>query len=103
MQLGLIPYSVLQTGVGYQNSGWQANLYVTYNSGARRAFFTNPGDKTTDFAPFFVNLDLSSRIPLTSNLGLTVYLENLLGEQYERVNRIYSPGFTLRVGLSANF
>ncbi|MEH2301495.1 MAG: TonB-dependent receptor [Nostoc sp.] len=103
LQLGLIPYSVLQTGVGYQNSGWQANLYVTYNSGARRAFFTNPGDKTTDFAPSFVNLDLSGRIPLTRNLGLTVYLENLLGEQYERVNRIYSPGFTFRVGLSANF
>ncbi|MEH1814272.1 MAG: TonB-dependent receptor [Nostoc sp.] len=103
LQLGLIPYSVLQTGVGYQNSGWQANLYVTYNSGARRSIFTNPTDKPTDFAPSFVNLDLSGRIPLTSNLGLTVYLENLLGEQYERVNRIYSPGFTFRVGLNANF
>ncbi len=103
LQLGLIPYSVLQTGVGYQNSGWQANLYVTYNSGARRAFFTNPGDTITDFAPSFVNLDLTGRIPVTSNVGLTVYLENLLGEQYERVNRIYSPGFTFRVGLNASF
>jgi len=78
-------------------------LYVTYNSGTRRAFFTNPGDTITDFAPSFVNLDLSGRVPLTSNVGLTVYLENLLGEQYERVNRIYSPGFTFRVGLNANF
>ncbi|OYD90152.1 TonB-dependent receptor [Nostoc sp. 'Peltigera membranacea cyanobiont' 210A] len=103
LQLGLIPYSVLQTGVGYQNSGWQANLYVTYNSGARRSIFVNSTDKPTDFAPSFVNLDLSGRIPLTSNLGLTVYLENLLSEQYERVNRIYSPGFTFRLGLSANF
>ncbi|WP_193199221.1 TonB-dependent receptor plug domain-containing protein [Nostoc sp. MG11] len=102
LQLGLIPYSVLQTGVGYQNAGWQANLYVTYNSGARRAFFTNPGDRSTDFAPSFLNLDFSGRIPITSTLGLTVYLENLLGEQYERVNRIYSPGFTFRVGLSSN-
>lgn len=103
LQLGLIPYSVLQTGVGYENAGWQANLYVTYNSGARRSIFANPGDKATDFAPSFVNLDFTGRIPLTTNLGLTVYLENLLGEQYERVNRIYSPGFTFRVGLSANF
>ncbi|MBW4676633.1 MAG: TonB-dependent receptor [Desmonostoc geniculatum HA4340-LM1] len=102
LQLGLIPYSVLQTGIGYQNAGWQANLYVTYNSGARRSIFNNPGDRTTDFAPSFVNLDLTGRIPLTSNLGLTVYLENLLGEQYERVNRIYSPGFTFRVGLSSS-
>jgi outer membrane cobalamin receptor len=102
LQLSLIPYSVLSTGIGYQNAGWQANLYVTYNSGARRAFFNNPGQKSTDFAPSFVNLDLSGRIPLTSNLGLTVYLENLLGEQYERVNRIYSPGFTFRVGLTSN-
>nr|WP_225225561.1 TonB-dependent receptor [Komarekiella delphini-convector] len=101
LQLGLIPYSVLQTGIGYQNAGWQANLYVTYNSGARRAFFTNPGDRSTDFAPSFLNLDFSGRIPITNTLGLTVYLENLLGEQYERVNRIYSPGFTFRLGLNA--
>ncbi|MBH8553726.1 TonB-dependent receptor [Nostocaceae cyanobacterium CENA357] len=102
LQLGLIPYSVLQGGIGYQNSGWQANLYVTYNSGARRAFFTNPSDTSVDFAPSFLNLDLSGRIPVNSNLGLTVYLENLLGEQYERVNRIYSPGFTFRVGLTSS-
>ncbi|AFY31875.1 TonB-dependent siderophore receptor [Calothrix sp. PCC 7507] len=102
LQLGLIPYSILQTGVGYQNAGWQANLYVTYNSGARRSLFNNPSDKATDFAPSFLNLDLSGRIPLTRNLGLTVYLENLLGEQYERVNRIYSPGFTFRVGLTSD-
>ncbi|MEH1780155.1 hypothetical protein [Nostoc sp.] len=48
----------------------EANLYVTYNSGAHRSVFANPTDKPTDFAPSFVNLDLSGRIPLTSNLGL---------------------------------
>jgi vitamin B12 transporter len=104
LQLGQIPYSLLQAGVGYEKSGWQANLYLTYNSGTRRATFANTqiGNKATDFAPSFLNLDLSSRIPLTQNLGLTIYLENLLGEQYERVNRIYSPGFTFRVGLSSS-
>jgi outer membrane cobalamin receptor len=101
LQLGLIPYSVLQTGIGYQKAGWQANLYATYNSGARRAAFSQTGNPR-DFAPSFFNLDFSGRIPLTTNLGLTVYLENLLGEQYERVNRIYSPGFTFRVGLTAD-
>ncbi len=103
LQLGLIPYSVAQAGVGYQNLGWNANLYVTYNSGTRRALFNFPGDTNRDFAPAFLNLDLSGRIPVTRNLGLTVYLENLLGEQYERVNRIYSPGLTFRVGLTSNF
>ncbi|MGM3309386.1 TonB-dependent receptor plug domain-containing protein [Anabaena sp. WFMT] len=104
LQLGLIPYSLLQTGIGYQKDGWQANLYLTYNSGTRRSVFTNTaaGDKNTDFSPSFVNLDLSGRIPVSKNLGVTVYLENLLGEQYERVNRIYSPGFTFRLGLTAN-
>jgi outer membrane cobalamin receptor len=102
LQLGLIPYSVMQTGIGYQNSGWQANLYVTYNSGARRAFFNRTGESPTDFAPSFLNLNFSGRIPITANLGLKFYLENLLGEQYERVNRIYSPGFTFRVGLSSD-
>lgn len=101
LQLGLIPYSNLQAGIGYEKNGWQANLYATYNSGSRRALFNNPNDKTTDFIPSYVNFDLSGRIPLTSGLGLTFYLENLLGEQYERVNRIYSPGFTFRIGLSS--
>ncbi|WP_414577448.1 TonB-dependent receptor plug domain-containing protein [Anabaena sp. CCY 9402-a] len=102
LQLGLIPYSNLQAGIGYQQNGWQANLYATYNSGARRALFNNPNDKNTDFAPSYVNFDLSGRIPLSKGLGLTFYLENLLGEQYERVNRIYSPGFTFRVGLNSS-
>ncbi|MBD2625604.1 TonB-dependent receptor plug domain-containing protein [Trichormus variabilis] len=104
LQLGLIPYSLLQAGIGYEKAGWQANMYVTYNSGSRRSVFTNTagGDKNTDFSASFVNLDLSGRIPVSKNLGLIIYLENLLGEQYERVNRIYSPGFTFRVGLTAN-
>ncbi|AFY50490.1 outer membrane cobalamin receptor protein [Nostoc sp. PCC 7524] len=101
LQLGLIPYSNLQAGIGYEKDGWQANLYATYNSGARRALFLNPSDRNTDFSPSYVNFDLSGRIPLNRGLGLTFYLENLLGEQYERVNRIYSPGFTFRVGLSS--
>lgn len=102
LQLGFIPYSVAQAGVGYQNSGWQANLYVTYNSGTRRALFTNQNQSSRDFIPSFWNLDLSSRIPITPNLGLTVYVENLLDQQHEKVNRIYSPGLTLRVGLTSN-
>ncbi|MTJ52682.1 TonB-dependent receptor [Anabaena sp. UHCC 0253] len=104
LQLGLIPYSLLQTGIGYQNNGWQANLYATYNSGSRRSIFSRniPGERSTDFAPSFFNLDFSGRIPVNKNLGLTFYLENILGEQYERVNRIYSPGFTFRVGLTSS-
>ncbi|WP_228059541.1 TonB-dependent receptor plug domain-containing protein [Plectonema radiosum] len=102
LQLGLIPYSNLQAGIGYGKDGWQANLYGTYYSGARRALFTAPGDKNTDFSPSYFNLDFSARIPINQNLGFTFYLENLLGEQYERVNRIYSPGLTWRVGLSSS-
>ena len=104
LQLGLIPYSVAQSGISYRNSGWEGNLYLTYNSGMRRALFTNTaaGQTPTDFSPSFLNLDLSGKIPLTNNTAMTIYLENLLGEQYEKVNRIYSPGFTLRVGVTAN-
>jgi vitamin B12 transporter len=102
LQLGLIPYSVASAGIGYENRGWQANLYTTYYSGARRALYTRSGDTITEFTPSFFNLDFSARVPVTRNLGLTVYLENLLDEKYERVNRIYSPGFTFRIGLTAN-
>ncbi|NMF61817.1 TonB-dependent receptor plug domain-containing protein [Brasilonema octagenarum] len=102
LQLGLIPYSVASAGIGYEIAGWQANLYATYYGGARRAIYTRVGETATDFSPSFFNLDFSARVPVTKNLGLTVYLENLLDEQYERVNRIYSPGFTFRLGLTAN-
>lgn len=102
LQLSMIPYSVAQAGISYTGGGWQANLYATYNSGARRAFFINPGEKITDFVPPFFNLDFSARIPIFPSLAITIYLENLLDEQYERVNRIYSPGFTFRIGLTSN-
>lgn len=102
LQLGLIPYSVASTGIGYESGGWQTNLYATYYGGARRAIYAKIGESMTDFSPSFFNLDFSARVPVTKNLGLTVYLENLLDEQYERVNRIYSPGFTFRLGLTTH-
>lgn len=103
LQLGLVPYSVGQLGIGYNSGGWQVNLFASYHSGARRAFFNNPGESTTDFSPSWLNLDLGARIPITRNLGLTVFLENLADRTYEKANRIYQPGLTFRVGISSNF
>jgi len=103
LQLGLVPYSVGQLGLGYQSGGWEVNLFASYYSGARRAFFNNPGDSSTDFSPSWLSLDLGARIPITRNLGLTVYLENLSDRAYEKSNRIYQPGLTYRVGISSNF
>jgi vitamin B12 transporter len=103
LQLSFVPYSVAQLGVGYANKGWEVNLLTNYNAGTRRAFFTNPGQTSTDFIPSFLNLDLGARIPVGENVGLNLYVENLADVQYEKVNRIYSPGRTYRVGISANF
>jgi vitamin B12 transporter len=103
LQLGLVPYSVGQLGLGYQSGGWEVNLFASYYSGARRAFFNNPGDSSTDFSPSWLSLDLGARIPITRNLGLVVYLENLADRAYEKANRIYQPGLTYRVGISSNF
>nr|WP_045054468.1 TonB-dependent receptor [Aliterella atlantica] len=103
LQLGLIPFSVAQFGVGYNSNGWQVNLYASYFGGARRAFFLNPGDSNTDYSPSFLNLDLAARVPLWRNLGLNLYLENLADVRYEKSNRIYHPGLTFRVGVSSDF
>lgn len=103
LQLGLVPYSVGQLGIGYQSGGWQVNLFASYFSGARRAIYNNPGDSITDFSPSFLNLDLGARIPLSNSLGLVVYLENLADRTYEKANRIYQPGLTYRIGISSNF
>jgi len=103
LQLGLVPYSVGQIGVGYQSGGWQVNLFASYYSGARRALFNNPGENSTDFSPSWLSLDLGARIPITKNLGLTFFLENLADRTYEKANRIYQPGLTYRIGISSNF
>jgi outer membrane cobalamin receptor len=103
LQLGLIPYSVAQAGIGYANQGWELNLLTNYNAGTRRALFTGTGQTSTDFVPAFFNLDISGRIPLSAHTALNLYVENLADVQYERVNRIYSPGLTFRAGISANF
>jgi vitamin B12 transporter len=103
LQLSMVPYSVGQLGIGYQSQGWQINLFATYNSGSRRAFFNRPDESTTDFTSSWLNLDLSARIPISANLGLTIYLENLADRTYEKANRIYHPGFTFRFGLQSSF
>jgi len=103
LQLAMVPYSVAQLGIGYASDGWQLNLFASYNSGARRAFFNNPDESTTDFIPSWLNLDLSARIPVTKNIGLVVYLENLADVTYEKANRIYHPGLTFRIGLESSF
>jgi vitamin B12 transporter len=103
LQLALVPYSVAQLGVSYANKGWEFNLLTNYNGGTRRAFFNNPGQVSTNFVPSFLNLDLSARVPVSENVGLNFYVENLADVQYEKVNRIYSPGRTFRAGVSANF
>jgi vitamin B12 transporter len=103
LQLSFVPYSVAQVGIGYANRGWEVNLLANYNAGTRRTFFNNPGQVSTDFIPSFLNLDLGARIPVSENVGINLYVENLADVQYEKVNRIYSPGRTYRVGVSANF
>ncbi|MBD2328053.1 TonB-dependent receptor [Alkalinema sp. FACHB-956] len=103
LQLAQVPFSVGQFGIGYEHQGWQINLYANYFSGARRAIFVNPGESPRDFSPSWLNVDLSARIPITRRLGLLLYLENLGGRTYEKVNRLYQPGTTIRIGLNSEF
>jgi vitamin B12 transporter len=102
-QLSQIPFSVGQLGLGYSNQGWQVNLYTNYFSGARRTFFLSPTNNAREFSPSWLNVDLNLRVPVSRGLGLMVYLENLGGKSYEKVNRIYQPGTTFRIGLSSEF
>ena len=103
LQLATIPYSVAKLGVSYASNGWQANLFFNYYSGSRRAIFPDRGISTTDFSPSYLSLDLNSKIPLASNLALTINLENLTDRSYEKSNRIFQPGLTYRIGLQASF
>jgi vitamin B12 transporter len=103
LQLGEIPFSVGQLGLGYENAGWQFNVYTNYFSGARRSLFTLATDSPRAFSPSWLSVDLSARLLITKGLGLLVYLENLGGKTYERTNRIYQPGTTFRIGLSSEF
>jgi vitamin B12 transporter len=103
LQLSTLPYSVGKLGVGYSSNGWQANLYGNYYSGARRALFVNSGESNRDFSAPWFSVDISLRAPIARQLGLSIFLENLFDKSYEKVNRIYQPGLTYRVGLQGSF
>jgi vitamin B12 transporter len=107
LQSVTVPYSVAQAGIGYQSNGWELNLIGSYNSGPRRAVASrippDPKVSTLDFTPSWFNLDLAARVPLSKNVGLTFYLENLADVQYEKVLRLFQPGLTYRVGVTASF
>lgn len=102
LQLSTVPYSVGKLGLSYESKGWQANLFLNYYSGSRRAVFVQPGVSATDFSPAYLSLDFNGRIPVNKNVGLTLSLENLTNHRYEKTNRIYQPGLTFRLGIQAN-
>jgi len=105
LQLATVPYSVGKLGVSYDSNGWQANLFFNYYSGSRRAVFAQNtlGQRATDFSPAYLSLDFNAKVPLYKNVALTLSLENLANNSYEKTNRIYQPGLTYRVGLQASF
>ena len=102
LQLSTVPFSVAQMGIGYAANGWELNLIGSYNGGSRRALISSTGSPL-DFSPSWFNLDLGAKIPISKNVGLTFFLENLADVSYEKVNRIYQPGLTYRIGISSTF
>jgi len=105
LQLATVPYSVGKLGVSYDSNGWKANLFFNYYSGSRRSIFAlgTAGQTATDFSPSYLSLDFNAKAPLSKNLDLTLSLENLTDNSYEKTNRIYQPGLTYRVGIQASF
>ncbi len=102
-QLSQIPFSAAQFGLGYDHRGWKVNLLNNYYSGSRRSLFLNPGDTADSYSPSWLNVDLNARVPFTPQIGMTFYVQNLLGGTYEKTNRIYEPSTTFRVALDAEF
>ena len=103
LQLATVPYSVAKLGVNYNSNGYQANLFFNYYSGSRRAVFTATGVNPTEFSPAYLSLDFNAKVPLYKDLSLTLSLENLTDQSYEKTNRIFQPGLTYRIGLQASF
>ena len=102
-QLSQIPFSVAQFGLGYDHRGWKVNLLNNYYSGSRRSLFLNSGDTADSYSPSWLNVDLNARVPLTPQVGMTFYVQNLFGGTYEKTNRIYEPSTTFRIALDAEF
>ena len=102
-QLSQIPFSVAQFGLGYDHRGWKVNLLNNYYSGSRRSLFLNSGDTADSYSPSWLNVDLNARVPLTPQVGMTFYVQNLFGGTYEKTNRIYEPSTTFRVALDSEF
>lgn len=103
LQLATVPYSVAKLGVNYNSNGYQANLFFNYYSGSRRSVFAAAGASATEFSPAYLSLDFNAKVPLYKDLSLTLSLENLTDQSYEKTNRIFQPGLTYRIGLQASF
>ncbi|WP_103668809.1 TonB-dependent siderophore receptor [Pseudanabaena sp. BC1403] len=103
LQLATVPYSVAKLGVNYNSNGYQANLFFNYYSGSRRSVFAATGVNPTEFSPAYLSLDFNAKVPLYKDLSLTLSLENLTDQSYEKTNRIFQPGLTYRIGLQASF
>ncbi|GBO54765.1 outer membrane vitamin B12 receptor BtuB [Pseudanabaena sp. lw0831] len=103
LQLATVPYSVAKLGINYNSNGYQANLFFNYYSGSRRSVFAATGVNPTEFSPAYLSLDFNAKVPLYKDLSLTLSLENLTDQSYEKTNRIFQPGLTYRIGLQASF
>jgi vitamin B12 transporter len=103
LQLATVPYSVAKLGVNYNSNGYQANLFFNYYSGSRRSVFAATGVSPTEFSPAYLSLDFNAKVPLYKDLSLTLSLENLTDQSYEKTNRVFQPGLTYRIGLQASF
>jgi len=96
-------YTYTDAKVTSSRTASEVGLQLNYYSGSRRALFAAPGVNPAEFSPAYLSLDFNAKVPLYKDLSLTLSLENLTDQSYEKTNRIYQPGLTYRIGLQASF
>ncbi|AGY56660.1 TonB-dependent receptor plug domain-containing protein [Gloeobacter kilaueensis] len=131
-QYPLVPFHSGQAGVSYDNpSGWRAALFVNFQ-GYRSVdplhigpgFAVDPDVEGEEFVvnpstgrfiqnigalppgtllPGYATLNLSFQVPLTRNLTLTGYIDNLTSARYERNYGNGAPPINFTAGLRSSF
>lgn len=128
-QYPLVPFHSGRAGLAYDNpAGWRASLFVNFQ-GLRSVdplhigpgFASDPetGESVVDptsgnqisnagalsqgtLLPGYATLDLSLRVPLSSGVALTGYIDNLANTRYERNYGNGGPPINFRLGIQAS-
>jgi outer membrane cobalamin receptor len=103
-----LPNVILNTGLMYENSGFDANLFINYTGPYSNNRFVNPSwTAENDDYPLgdFVLVDLTAGYTFSGSFSKKIFAEvkNILNQKYETVACYPDPGRLFNIGIKIHY